>query len=42
MICRFAALKRKIKKKDASRTQSQACLGYAETKLFLCKKQIKT
>ena len=32
MICRFAALKRKIKKKDASRTQSQACLGYAETR----------
>ena len=25
-------------KKDASRIQSQACLGYAETKLFLCKK----
>ena len=25
-------------KKDTSRMQSQVCLGYAETKLFLCKK----
>ncbi len=30
----FSGLK---EKKEASRTQSQACLGYAETQLFLCK-----